>query len=103
MEQETLASKVRRLRLEKHWRVEDLAHFSGVKHGTIVEIEKGKTKDPRASTLIDLAEALGVPIGDLVMPSRRQQRAAEMADATLSAQERPLRSPPMFALNSRAA
>ncbi len=48
------------------WSRETLAHHSGVSWSAIAQIESGRRKDVRSSTLSALAEALGVSVDYLI-------------------------------------
>lgn len=63
---EGLGPRLRRLREERGWSIENLATFSGVPGGTIKIIEEGRTKDPRITTVVRLAWALGRTLDDVV-------------------------------------
>jgi transcriptional regulator with XRE-family HTH domain len=60
----TLARKIRRLRRERELSQEALAASAGMHPKHLSEIERGN-KDPRATTVARLAEALGVTVGEL--------------------------------------
>lgn len=96
-EPETLGARVRRLREQvKGWTPEDLSHFSGVPAGTIIMVEKERTKDPRASTVAALARAFGITVDELLgmgegdgldqlIPfGNRRRRRGQIAAAKLS-------------------
>ena len=57
--------KVKEIREEKRMTQEELAKASGVSRTTIVAIESGEAKNVLASTLIKLAEAMGVTVSDI--------------------------------------
>ena len=59
-----LGQKIQELRKEKGMTQEDLAEKTGLSVRTIQRIESGDV-DPRSYTLNQIAEALGVEIGDL--------------------------------------
>lgn len=59
-----LARAIRQLRRDRELSQEALANLAGVHPKHLSEIERGN-KDPRASTVARLAEALGVTIGEL--------------------------------------
>jgi transcriptional regulator with XRE-family HTH domain len=58
-------SNLRAARKKREWTQEDLAAHSGVQAGEISRMEAGK-RDPQVSTVIKLAEALGLPPGQLL-------------------------------------
>lgn len=61
---QALGRRVRALRTKKKWSQEDLAHESGLARSFTGAIERGE-KDLRLSTLVKLANTLGVPISQL--------------------------------------
>ena len=62
---DAVGSRLRSLRMEKGLSQPRLAEAAGVSVDTIYRIEKGKDQDPRLPTYAKLADALGVPVGDL--------------------------------------
>lgn len=60
-----LARSVRERRLRLEWTIDRLAARSGVSKGAIVALEHGET-NPTFSTLVRLADALGVSVSDLL-------------------------------------
>ncbi len=61
---ERLAMKLKALRKERGWKQPDLAKKSGLSPGYIARLETGR-HDPKLSTLVKLAKALGVPVTEL--------------------------------------
>ncbi len=61
----TVGARVRQARDRLNWEQQDLSDRSKVPIQTLKDIERGKTKAPRAKTLNALAEALGVEAGFL--------------------------------------
>ena len=61
----SLAEAVRRLRSGRSWTLDELAARSGVSRRLVVQIEQGDA-NPSISTLLRLADALGVTLTDLV-------------------------------------
>lgn len=59
-----LARTIRQLRRDRELSQEALANAAGIHPKHLSEIERGN-KDPRATTVARLAEALGVSVGDL--------------------------------------
>ena len=59
-----LARAIRQLRRERELSQEALAAAAGMHPKHLSEIERGN-KDPRATTVARLAEALGVTVGEL--------------------------------------
>lgn len=63
----TLAENLRRHRQERDLSLNDLAQRSRVAKATLSQIEAGRG-NPRLETLVDIAEALGAAIADLLEP-----------------------------------
>ncbi len=63
-----LARTIRQLRRDRELSQEALANAAGIHPKHLSEIERGN-KEPRATTLARIAEALRVPVGDLYGPS----------------------------------
>ena len=59
-----IASKIRKLRKEKSWTVEELAEKAGLSKSSLNYIERG-ISDPKLSSLFNISKALGVSIQDL--------------------------------------
>lgn len=57
---------LKRARLKKGWRQEDLADASGVQQSGISKLERGSIVDPQKSTVDALEDALGLQRGTLV-------------------------------------
>ncbi|MDA0832200.1 MAG: helix-turn-helix transcriptional regulator [Planctomycetota bacterium] len=57
--------RLRRLRLQRGWNVDELARRAGVSRTTMYLLETGKTATPRAKTLRQIADTLGVAVEDL--------------------------------------
>lgn len=58
-------SALRRLRIDRHLSIAQLAEQSGVSDDQIRNIETGRAKNPRTSTLVDLARVLEVRPSEL--------------------------------------
>ena len=63
----TLANRVQKRMDELDMSQADLARKTGMTTANIAYIVNGKTQDPRLSTVIALARALGITLDDLVM------------------------------------
>jgi transcriptional regulator with XRE-family HTH domain len=59
-----LAARIRELRRRRKWSANHLADFSGLGRGYLSEVESAK-KSPTLRTLVKLAEALQIEVGDL--------------------------------------
>lgn len=57
---------LRHLRENRGWTREALAYHAGLSWAAVAQIETGRRPDPRLSTLVALARALGVALDDLV-------------------------------------
>ena len=80
----TVASNVRRLREARHLSLGALAARSGIGKATLSRLEAGRA-NPTIETLYALADALRVPLGDVVAPaglSGQLVRAAEGSAVT---------------------
>ncbi len=59
-----LRLRVEELRLRRKWSQRELARRAGVRHATIVALERGAS--PRLDTLAKLADAFGVKVTQLL-------------------------------------
>ncbi len=84
--EECIAANVARLRLDRQLTQEELARKAGVSRVAVGKIERGAVV-PRARTLADLAKALGVPIGELVIPVRPLETVRFRAHARVHSRE----------------
>ncbi len=67
---ETISGRtVRRLRGRKRWSQKQLAEAAGVNRTTIGLIETGRITRPYQPTIQAIADALGVPVEDILAPS----------------------------------
>ncbi|HEY4288288.1 MAG TPA: helix-turn-helix transcriptional regulator [Puia sp.] len=55
-----------KIRKEKNLSLRDLAHLADVDHSSIQRIEKG-VSNPKLTMIITLAEALEIPLADLLI------------------------------------
>jgi XRE family transcriptional regulator, regulator of sulfur utilization len=62
----TVGKSLRRLRTARGWTQRRLSEKSGVSYVVVTKVEQGLTKDPAMSTLVKLADALGVSLDKLV-------------------------------------
>jgi len=62
---DTLARNVRGLRRGREWSLAELASRSGISRAMIVQVEAGRT-NASLSTMCQLADALGVPVTELI-------------------------------------
>jgi transcriptional regulator with XRE-family HTH domain len=63
-----LAANLRRLRKERCWSQEMLAHFAGLHPTEVSRLERG-LREPRLRTVMQVAAALKVPVQDLIAPT----------------------------------
>ena len=61
-----LGIMLRSRRQALHLSGQQLADIAGVDRGTIEQLERGQRNNPSASTLHSIADALGLPLGDLL-------------------------------------
>ena len=59
-----IANKIRKLRKEKAWTVEELAEKAGLSKSSLNYIERG-VSDPKLSSLFNISKAFGLSIPDL--------------------------------------
>ena len=59
-----IASKIRKLRKEKSWTVEELAEKAGLSKSSLNYIERG-ISDPKLSSLFNISKAFRLSIPDL--------------------------------------
>lgn len=69
--------RVKHWRLARLWNQSDLAEHSGVSQDAISEIEKGK-RQPRATTLAKLANALGIEPRELLRERENVQSSRDL-------------------------
>jgi transcriptional regulator with XRE-family HTH domain len=62
----SIGASLRAARTRLGWSRETLAHHSGVSWSAIAQIESGRRKDVRSSSLVALADALGVSVDYLI-------------------------------------
>ena len=60
-----MGARLRELREQANLTQEGLAHRAGVSSAAIFRIEQGRPSDPKLSTLVALAQALGMTVGKL--------------------------------------
>jgi transcriptional regulator with XRE-family HTH domain len=62
-----LAANLRRLRKERCWSQEMLAHFASLHPTEVSRLERG-LREPRLRTVMQVAAALKVPVQELIGP-----------------------------------
>ena len=71
-------AKIALLRRAKGWSMGELARRSGIKPPSLWALEHQVTKKPKADTLMRVAAALGVPLREIMKPSKKG--AADLID-----------------------
>lgn len=80
---DALARNVRVLRRGREWSLADLASRSGISRAMIVQVEAGRT-NASLSTMCQLADALGVPVTELIdAGSGAEARVISPGDTTV--------------------
>ncbi len=72
MEETLIAQRIKKIRMEKGFTLEEVANRTGFTKGLISKIENNKVSPP-VSTLVKVARALDVSLGDLFVPSDTYQ------------------------------
>ena len=67
-----LGRRVKVLRLEREWTVEQSSEYFGIEPAHIRRIEAGRT-NPSLAVLVSIARALGVPLAELVSEKKRSR------------------------------
>jgi XRE family transcriptional regulator, fatty acid utilization regulator len=70
----TVARRITELRLAAGMTQQELAVKAGLSISNLSQIEQGKRKDPRISTVSALAAALGVDVTELLRESSSRQQ-----------------------------
>jgi transcriptional regulator with XRE-family HTH domain len=71
---ESLGQRLKRLREAAGLSQQDLAVRAGLSVSVVSQIEQGRKTDPRMTTVLFLAEALGVDVQELAGPRLRRKR-----------------------------
>ena len=72
MEEAVIARRIKEIRTEKEMTLEEVAVKTGFTKGLLSKIENNKVSPP-VSTLVKIAKAMGVSLGDLFSPADAQQ------------------------------
>lgn len=70
--------KIKAIRLKLGLSINELARRAGIKGPSMHAIETGKTKNVRASTLMGIALALGVPMQEIILAKSRGRASREL-------------------------
>lgn len=62
----TLAKNVKKIRLQNGWSQDKMARVANIPYSTYLKIESGVTTNPSLQTAINIANALGVSLDDLI-------------------------------------
>lgn len=62
---DTVGERIKKTRKDKGWSQKDLAAKLGISHALVSQYERGE-RNPKIDTLHKIADALGVPLNDLV-------------------------------------
>lgn len=65
------SGKITLLREAKGWSMAELARRSGLKQPSLWAIEHQVTKKPKVDTMMRIAAALGVPLREIMKPTKR--------------------------------
>lgn len=75
-----MSLRIKELRKERSWTIDQLAEVSGLSRGYVSQLETGK-RQPSAETLDNLAHCFGVKITDLYEVSEQEPTLQGMLDA----------------------
>jgi transcriptional regulator with XRE-family HTH domain len=76
--------KIRTLRQKLGISINELARRSGIRGPSMHAIETGKTKEVKASTLIGIALALGVPIQEIMLAKAKGKQSRNLQIEAMS-------------------
>src|SRR5215212_6247986 len=62
----TIGRRTRERRRELGYSMEDLSHMAGVTWSAVQRLESGQVSDPHYSTLVGIANALGMTVAELI-------------------------------------
>lgn len=68
------AKRLRQLMSEKGITIYRLSHMTGIRDGVLGRLVNEKTRDPRISTVIKIADALNVDINDLIANEKTNEK-----------------------------
>lgn len=69
--------RIKKVKKEKKLRIDDIISTSDIPRGTLSKILSGITTDPKVSTVVSLADALGVSVDYLVYGKDKESVTAE--------------------------
>jgi transcriptional regulator with XRE-family HTH domain len=61
-----ISTNIKKLRTEKGYSLEKVAHLADLSLNTVIRIESGVNKNPTIETLTKLAKAIEVSVDDLI-------------------------------------
>jgi transcriptional regulator with XRE-family HTH domain len=61
-----ISTNIKKLRTEKGYSLEKVAHLADLSLNTVIRIESGVNKNPTIETLTKIAKALNVGVDDLI-------------------------------------
>lgn len=70
--------KIKALRLKAGFSINELARRAGIRGPSMHAIETGKTKNVKASTLVGIALALGVPMQEIIHAKGKGKAARDL-------------------------
>lgn len=76
---QTIAERLRQLRTDRGWTLDQLAQASAVSRGMISKIERHESS-PTAALLSRLAHALSIPLSELLSPPRPRAATSRKAE-----------------------
>lgn len=79
----SLSEYIREMRKRKDWSQRDLATASGISNAEISRIESGKRKEPSPSVLKAIANALNVPVEEVLQHAGVIERGKAVVDEVL--------------------
>ena len=79
----SLSDYIRKMRKRKGWSQRDLATASGISNAEISRIEAGKRKEPSSSVLKAIANALNIPVEELLQQAGVIEKGRAVVDEVL--------------------
>jgi transcriptional regulator with XRE-family HTH domain len=63
---DTLAQNVKKYRLRQGWSQDKMARAANIPYSTYLKIESGVTRNPSLQTAVNIADALGMSLDNLI-------------------------------------